>query len=84
MENLISKIDPTHLPVCPVCLNDMSKLELIITSCGHSFCNYCWEAVSKNNETLTPRCPECNVQNKHITKNYAAMKLGEYIVKCHE
>lgn len=93
MENLIAKIDPTQLPVCPVCLNDMAKLEsgLIITSCGHSFCGACWDIIWKNNNNNNNdeandalKCPECNTTKIRITKNYAAMQLGEYIVKCHE
>lgn len=56
VKNIIEKNE------CPICLDDIEKDNIAITSCGHKFC---WDCLStsleiKMRSTTIKNCPQCN------------------------
>ena len=41
---------------CPICLEQLTKANIIVPKCGHTICKECCERVKA---TPTPNCPVC-------------------------
>jgi len=41
---------------CPICLEDLNKESMLFSSCGHLYCNTCYDTLVKQN---TPKCAIC-------------------------
>jgi len=39
--------DKNSFPSCPICKDDTNFENLVITCCGHKFCNQCFEQIDK-------------------------------------
>lgn len=41
---------------CPICLEDLNKESMLFSSCGHLYCNTCYDTLVKQN---SPKCAIC-------------------------
>jgi SNF2 family DNA or RNA helicase len=68
--NRLKNLDDNNEETCPICIDNLSKNNIGITSCGHLFCYDCLQMCLSKNNTSCPICKGYINKNKIYLLKY--------------
>lgn len=72
-------MDTEVLEDCPICMNEITSSNKVITDCNHNYCNHCFDLMvhhsKSRNEDLPINCALCRSQISKCYKNKPIISL---------